>query len=120
MAVQMMKTNLPSIHEMSRDFISLFFPNYCLGCSGSLVKGEDILCTYCLRDLPKTDYHLQEDNPVKRKFAGRINLNHAWAYLQFRKTGIVQHLMHQLKYNNHPEVGTRLGKIFGVDLISSG
>ncbi len=111
----MIKTNLPSFRESCGDFISLFFPNYCMGCSRSLIKGEDILCTYCIHELPRTGYHFMDDNPIKKKFEGRINLSFAWAYLQFRKTGIVQHLMHQLKYNNHPEIGVRLGRIFGMD-----
>ncbi len=57
-----------------------------------------------------------EGNPVEEKFLGRLPLKHAWAYLKFRKTGIVQHLLHQLKYNNQPEVGIRIGKIFGKEL----
>jgi ComF family protein len=42
------------------------------------------------------------------------------AFLKFRKTGVVQHLLHQLKYNNHPEVGERLGKLYGKDLVEAG
>ncbi len=120
MALLKLKTNLPSIGEAFGDFSALFFPNYCLGCSRALVKGEDILCTYCIKELPKTDYHFLDDNPVKRKLSCRIDVKYVWAYLKFRKTGIVQHLMHQLKYNNHPEIGVRLGKIFGKELINAG
>jgi ComF family protein len=32
----------------------------------------------------------------------------------------VQHLLHQLKYHNHPEVGIRLGHAFGFDLVKAG
>ncbi len=102
------------------DFISLFFPRYCLACSESLVKGEDILCTSCLLELPKTNYHLQEGNPIEEKLFGRIPIKHAWAFLKFRKRGTVQHLLHQLKYNNHPEIGIALGKVFGRVLSDSG
>ncbi len=102
------------------DFISLFFPRYCLGCLGALVKGEEILCTGCLSDLPKTNYHLMMENPVKNKLTGRLSLKHGWAFLKFRKSGMVQHLLHQLKYNNHPEVGVRLGQAFGLDLLNLG
>lgn len=102
------------------DFISLFFPHYCLACSEALVKGEDILCTRCIINLPKTNYHVQQVNPVEAKLYGRIPLKHAWAFLKFRKRGSVQHLLHQLKYNNHPEVGIALGKVFGKDLSDGG
>ena len=109
----------PARNTLIEDFISLFFPHYCLGCMGALVKGEDILCTNCLSDLPKTNYHLTLDNPVKNKFTGRLLVKHGWAFLKFRKRGMVQHLLHQLKYNNHPEVGIRLGQTFGQELLIS-
>jgi len=97
------------------DFIALFYPNYCYGCKDGLVKGEDILCTKCILDLPKTNYHLGS-SPVKEKLYGRLNVEHAFAFLKFRKTGIVQHLLHELKYNNHPEVGIKLGRLYGWEL----
>lgn len=102
------------------DFISLFYPRYCLGCMGPLVKGEDILCTDCLIDLPKTNYHFRHENPIRNKLLGRLPIRHGWAFLKFRKSGIVQHLLHQLKYNNRPEVGLRLGQAYGLELANLG
>jgi ComF family protein len=106
--------------ELWRDFVSLFFPNYCLGCKNTLVKGEEILCTHCILELPKTDYHTFVDNPIRLRLEGRIHVTYAFAFLRFRKTGLVQHLLHQLKYNNHPEVGIRLGRVYGKDLFDAG
>jgi len=106
--------------SLSADFVSLFFPRYCQACFGPLVKGEEIICTLCIAGLPKTNYHLQQTNPVEAKLTGRLPVRHAWAFLKFRKGGIVQHLLHQLKYNNHPEVGVALGKIFGYELSKAG
>jgi len=106
--------------SLPADFVSLFFPRYCQACFGPLVKGEEIICTRCIAGLPKTNYHLQQSNPVEAKLAGRLPVRHAWAFLKFRKGGIVQHLLHQLKYNNHPEVGLALGKIFGYELSEAG
>ena len=106
--------------ELFGDFVSLFFPNYCLGCTNTLMKGEDILCTNCILELPKTQYHQVVDNPIRQRLEGRIHLTYAIAFLKFRKTGMVQHLLHQLKYNNHPEVGVRLGKLYGKELDDSG
>jgi ComF family protein len=70
--------------------------------------------------LPKANYHLMEENPIKNKLIGRLPLKYAWAFLKFRKTGIVQHLLHQLKYNNHPEVGIKLGINYGNELFKYG
>ena len=43
------------MNHILNDFISLFFPNFCLGCNNALYKGEELLCTNCLYDLPKTN-----------------------------------------------------------------
>lgn len=102
-----------------QDFVSLFFPPFCLGCSGHLVKGEEILCTSCLSELPKTYYHRRFENPVMNRLAGRLPIRYGWAFLKFQKGGAVQHLLHQLKYNNCPEIGERLGKAYGHELSST-
>lgn len=108
---------LSFLRKISTDFVGLFFPNYCLSCSIALVKGEDILCTFCVRDLPKTNYDFGDENPVKSRLAGRIKIEKATAYLKFRKSGIAQKLLHQLKYNHHPEVGVRLGSLMAQEQI---
>jgi len=113
------KSNGSFLRDVFSDFATLFFPDYCLGCSSSLLKDEDVLCSKCLLDLPKTDYWLRDENPITKKFFGRLPLKHGSAFLRFRKEGIVQHLLHQLKYKNHPEVGQKLGKIFGNKLKST-
>ena len=102
------------------DFFSLLFPTYCLGCTGPLARGENVLCTGCLADLPKTNYHYFTENPVFSKLAGRLPLSFGSAFLKFRKGGMVQRLLHELKYNNHPEIGVRLGQAFGHDLLQRG
>ena len=79
-----------------------------------------MLCTRCILNLPKTNYHTEPDNIIKTRLTGRLPLSYAMAFLKFRKTGIVQHILHQLKYNNHPEVGVRLGKLYGKDLADAG
>lgn len=116
MSLFRVKSNEKPWVRLFSDFTSLFFPEYCLGCSSGLVKGEEILCTRCILDLPHTGYQFNNDNPVKEKFIGRLPVKYATAFLKFRKTGIVQHLLHQLKYNNHPEIGIRLGKFLGKEL----
>ncbi len=120
MSLFTIKSNENSWLKRTVDFTSLFFPEYCLGCSSGLVKGEEILCTRCILDLPLTGYQFMDDNPIKEKFITRLPLRYATAFLKFRKTGIVQHLIHQMKYNNHPEVGIRLGKFFGMEIKQIG
>lgn len=101
-------------------FWTLLFPRICLGCQQTLAEGEDLLCTTCRFDLPVTHSWQTGDSIVADKFAGKIPVASAHAYLKFRKGGKVQHLLHQLKYNNEPEVGALLGRLFAVELKAAG
>jgi len=85
-----------------------------------LVHGEEILCTKCIAELPRLDYFQIKDNPITDRFVGRLSIKHGWALLKFQKSGIVQNLLHELKYNNHPEVGVKLGKILANSLCQHG
>jgi ComF family protein len=98
------------------DFIALFYPRYCIYCSENLVKGERILCTYCLAELPVTDFHRQMDNPVEIILSGRVHIYRATAFCCFRKGGMMQSLIHQLKYANNKQIGIVLGELFGKQL----
>jgi ComF family protein len=108
------------VQDIFLDFLSLFYPRYCLGCSGSLLKGEDIICTECLLEMPKTNFHKQAFNPLYERLSLRMPLKHAFAYYHFKKGGRVQQLLHQLKYKNHPEIGVKLGKVLAQELLVSG
>jgi len=52
-------------------------------------------------------------------FAGRVPIFRATAFYSFHKGGIVQHLIHQLKYKGKMEIGTYLGHLFGIALMES-
>lgn len=102
-----------------KDFTSLFFPKYCLACLNSLVGNEETLCTRCIVHLPKTNYN-PLDNPVKDRLAGRLPVIYGSAFLKLKKGGVVQKMLHQLKYQHHPEIGIKLGKVFGHELEKNG
>ena len=102
------------------DFVSIFYPEVCLGCSQPLINQEKLICLNCQIELPKTHFNLQPENPVLRLFTGRIPFEKATAFLYFQKKGIVQSLIHNLKYRNFPEVGEKLGRMAGVELQEKG
>jgi len=43
-------------------------------------------------------------------------IDNVYVFLKFNKKGSVQRLLHQLKYNNRPEIGIIMGKIYGMEL----
>lgn len=101
---------------MFSDFVSLFFPNVCHVCGNALVKGEEVICMQCEFHLPKTGYHLFEDNPVAKNFWGRVNIRSATSLYFFSKGQKLQTLIHLLKYRNCKEIGIRLGKLLGIEI----
>lgn len=107
------------MNAIIHDFLSLFYPRTCQACENSLYKGEEILCTHCRYHLPKTGFHIQEDNPVIRHFWGKVNLNAAASYYYFNKGQKVQKLIHRLKYKGQKEIGLKVGELYGGELLKS-
>lgn len=103
---------------MFHDFINLFYPKICQICEINLINSEKVICTNCIHQLPVTNYHFHNDNPVKKVFYGRIRLEHATSLLIFKKKSDVQTLIHELKYKGQEEIGSFLGKWLGEDLKS--
>ncbi|MHC0439374.1 ComF family protein [Flavobacterium sp. 3-210] len=66
--------------------------------------------------MPLTQYHLDSENEAVKKFYGKVEIQHASALLYFIKKGIVQELIHNLKYKGHEEIGTVLGSWYAEDL----
>jgi ComF family protein len=111
-----------SILSVLSDFVSLIFPRTCLACVEPLTRGEDHICTACRAQLPYTDYHKlpEKENPLARRFWGKVPVRHALSYLRFLRHGRVQHLLHQLKYQGQRDVGLVLGRWYGTELAEAG
>ncbi len=108
-----------AVLRYAEDFFSLFFPQLCSGCGKSLFRNESVICTDCIYNLPYTNFHLDAENQVARQFWGRVPFGSAGAYLHFLKGSRVQNLMHQLKYNNKPDVAFKLGEMYGNQMSAS-
>ena len=105
-----------NIPAMIRDFIALIYPNLCASCDRALTKQESCICPFCRYELPKTNYHLDDKNPVSKLFWGRAPLHSATAFYHFSKGGNVQRLMHELKYRGNQQVGFEVGQMMGTTL----
>ena len=102
-----------------QDFTDLFFPDLCAACGKYLFKNERVICTDCIFHLPYTQYHQNPENRVAKQLWGRFPFVQASAFVYFQKGNKVQNMMHQLKYNNRPETGFRLGELYAQDLMRS-
>lgn len=101
------------------DFLSLLFPRTCYGCGNYLVRNEYLICTECHAVIPRTNYHLLENNPVEQLFWGRCRINRAAAFSYYNKGSRIRKLIHNLKYKGIRELGPELGSIYGSSLKSS-
>lgn len=104
---------------MFNDFFNIIFPKLCASCNNSLLKNENTICTKCIFDLPKTNYHLDKSNPINKVFWGRVNIEMASAYYHFSKGGRVQRLLHELKYKGNQKVGEVIGELYAYELRKS-
>ena len=101
------------------DFINLMFPDVCVVCGNALQKNEHQMCLSCLHDIPKTNYHLMPDNPIEKRFWGKVPVQQATAYFFFQKGSSFQKLLHILKYKGNKEIGELLGKYAAIDLLDA-
>lgn len=104
---------------MFKNLLSLFFPPVCAGCDLLLTEGENVICSDCRHRIPLTDFHLVADNEAFGKFYGRLPVLHVSALCYFHKKGIVQRLIHQLKYHGQESVGEQLGYWYAMVLDRS-
>lgn len=106
------QNNFPMLQKL----IDLFFPKVCSGCKAFLIERENTICTRCRFEMPLTQFHKHPENEASQKFYGKIPVEHVSAFLYFHKSGIVQEMIHNLKYRGHEEIGKLFGDWYADDL----
>lgn len=96
--------------------VNLFYPQVCPACGNLLVSDEETVCLTCRCLLPKTLYENNPENPLAQMFWGQINFQSVTSEYFFSKTGKVQHLLHQLKYQGNTDAGFFLGQQLGESI----
>jgi ComF family protein len=107
---------MKAVQQHIQDLFGLFFPQVCLACGQRLNESESVICLACQHFLPKTYFHEDPENPVFQLFWGRVPLYFATAYYYVRKESRVQRLLHHVRYTHRPEVGEKIGQLFGQEL----
>jgi len=90
-----------------------------MGCNKALLNQEEIICVSCLYHLPLTDFHMDPNNESVQQLKGKFVFEFACSMLYFKSGSIVEKLIYNLKYNNHPQVGYFLGVQYGKQLLKS-
>lgn len=104
------------LHGLSQDITGVIFPELCSGCGNRLYRNEEVLCLHCMTHMPQTHFHKDAENPVYKIFWGRVQIEFASAFLFFSAGGMVQQMIHKLKYKGRTDVGIFLGQMYGAEL----
>jgi len=102
------------------DFLSLIYPRHCQACGILLFRHEHSICKLCRLSLPKSNYHLQSNNPLNLMLGGRVPVENSLCLYLFEKSGKVQRLVHSIKYHKHKELAVLLGELLGEEFKNSG
>ncbi|MEY8020615.1 ComF family protein [Muriicola sp. SD30] len=105
--------NFSKLPNIINDLNTILVPPVCFGCNARLYRGEQILCVSCRAQLPLTEFNFSTENSLDRVFYGRIPVQKAASYLHFYENGLVQNLLHYLKYRNQSRISNLLGKWYG-------
>lgn len=105
---------------MLNKIFDLLYPRLCFACNSNHVAKGQSICLSCEYKITPTVYHRMPDNIVAERFYGRVKIERATTAFSFVKGGLLQELIHKLKYDNRPEIGIELGKIYGNILRESG
>ncbi len=69
--------------------------------------------------VPETSYHHIVDNESVLRFAGRIPFVNATSLAYFTEDGLLQHLLHGLKYKGKKEIGSYLGRRLAGSILKN-
>lgn len=98
---------------MIEALLAVLFPIGCFGCEKVLLNQEAHICLNCELELPLTNYHLDAKNPLAKTFWGRVKIEHAFAYLVYKKAGLVKRIVQAIKYKGKKQLAYDFGQRFG-------
>ena len=102
-----------TLTQVFDDVLGLFYPQLCITCGERLISQEKYLCMKCWLDLPISRFENENENKVAQLFWGRVQVEHATSYFNYRKGSRYQKLIHFIKYKGLKELGLETGRRFG-------
>lgn len=102
---------------MFRRLIHLLFPQQCLHCQK--IVEQKFLCDDCFKTIRFTDDHLYPTScQCYMRLSGELNIKMGMSMCFFSKDTAIQSLMHCLKYERKPKIGTWMGRMYGEKLLN--
>jgi ComF family protein len=110
---------LHNINKYLKSFLHLVYPDLCIACNKRTTDVNETFCLDCYTELPFTHHYDLKVNEFADHFKGKIGICFATSLFYFVKTGVVQNIVKQLKYNDKEDYGIKLGQLFGASLQNS-
>jgi ComF family protein len=99
------------------DLAQVFVPKLCMGCQCSLPKSLPQLCLSCLEKLSFTCYEQFPVNPLYKLLVCQNDIEGAISLFFFEKEGLLQKLIHSLKYKGQYKLGEFFGQMLAKRLV---
>ena len=109
---------MPWMRSIANELAHLFFPRHCLLCGRSLAKGEEQICLPCLCQLPRTEQHLQADNPLVEALREAFPFERGMAFYYFERGGKMRQLVHAIKYKGYKKAGYWIARHVARELMA--
>lgn len=104
---------------MARELSSTLFPHYCLVCGERLSADRLMICPTCLDLLPR--YPGSEAlYEAEKRLEGHAPFTEYRSDLGFTHHNPVRDLIHTIKYEDHPELGERLSRLYAPEHLRAG
>jgi ComF family protein len=104
---------ISNLSKILNDVNTFVVPETCFGCNTVLYRGEHLLCAFCRNELPLTEFTFTEENQADRLFYGNSGVQKAATLFYYRENGMVQQLIHSLKYRGMEKIGVAFGAWYG-------
>lgn len=104
---------------MASELSSTLFPHYCLVCGERLSADRLMICPTCLDLLPR--YPGSEAlYEAEKRLEGHAPFTEYRSDLGFTHHNPVRDLIHTIKYEDHPELGERLSRLYAPEHLRAG
>lgn len=100
--------------------LDVIMPRTCCMCSKALTIQEKHLCTKCMHDLPRTNFHRYEFNTMEQLFPGKTPIVRASGFFFHEKNSVYAAVIQHIKYHNMPLMGRWLAQKYAREIKESG
>ncbi len=101
-----------------KDVFHLVYPSLCIGCQEEAISNSQLFCASCEAILPLADFHLIEENEAVMRMVGGPPYIFGASMFRFYPDGMMQEIIHRIKYKGQTEIAFKLGKRFGEQLLN--